>query len=287
MMASLRGFASCIKQKTNNRPNNHTVGSMASSRFPKDTLPRMVSSVVATTTRIPTVAEVIYPASRQLHVVCFDPTFWERLATALDDNDAWKAAAMQDLKDPRVRAWAHAVDPETTHYSLGNILYSEEDAADHCVARFLHPATKIIQAMADYAGVGRPSQPKIWLTSVSATKLQSKPDRVLRLLDLIKAINEIKAIIEFKTPNSLDEEEFGFLFKCFLNMQQEFGETFPIPFFWMDDQKSLTQKLDKILCQVRQHVVNCQVNSNVHLSCGARWNRSRFRTGSCRLSFLI
>ncbi len=252
-MASLRNFASFLKQQTNNHPNNRTVGSIASCPFPEQTLPRMVSSFIATTTRSPTVTEVRYRASQQLQVICHDPTFWERLLAALDCYDAWKAAAKQDLKDPRVRAWAQSIDPHTTHHSLGPTLYSEEDAVDHSVARFLLPATRIIQAMADYKGVHEDSHPSILITSASATKLQTKPDRVCRLLDLIKAIDSIKAIIEFKTPNSLDDDDFNLLFRCFENMQQEFKQIFPIPFLCMHDLDSLTQKLDKILCQVRQH----------------------------------
>ncbi|KAF8916367.1 hypothetical protein CPB85DRAFT_1432056 [Mucidula mucida] len=249
-MVSLRGFAQFIKKQTNNRPNNYTVGDIASCHFPEDCLPKMVSSVVASTTRSPTVAEVNYAASQQLHAVCYDPTFWDRLVTALDQDETWIAAAKQDLRDPQVRAWAHSIDPRTTHCALGSTLYSEEDAADHSVARFLHPATKIIQAMAHCKGVEEPSQPTMLITSVSATKSQSTPDRVFRLFDLIKAINEIKAIIEFKTPNSLDEEDFAVLFRCFQRMQAELHQIFPIPYVWMDDQRSLTQKLDKILCQL-------------------------------------
>ncbi len=287
-MVFLRGFAQFIKKQTHERPSNHTVGDVASCPLPKNTLPRMVSSAVATTTRAPTGVEVAYPASRQLHVVCYDPTFWERLLAALDCYDAWKAAAKQDLKDPRVRAWTHSLDPHTTHRSLGPTLYSEEDAADHSVARFLLPATNIIQAMADYDGVDRPSQPTLLITSVSATRSQSTPDRVLRLLELIKAINEIKMIIEFKTPNSLKKNDFVLLFRCFERMQNEFKQVFPIPYWWMNDLDSLTNKLDKILCQVRHRNHSEYIaDTNNPLSYGVNCNRSTFRTVCCRLCFPI
>lgn len=226
---------------------------IASRYFPKDTIPTMVSKLKATTTRMPTKTEIMHLYDRQLHLVCHHPGLWPDLLTKLDQLPAWKAIVDQDLDNPDMRAWAYSLDPNVTSLSLDMVMYSEEDVADHSIARFLRPATKIIQAMSEWMHREEdiPST-TISLSAAFATQDQSLPDRVLRerIKALGKLLSKIRAIIEFKTPNSLRKEDFREFLAAFNDMKKTFDNSFPVPFLWMDEYEELKAKIDKSMCQV-------------------------------------
>ncbi|KAF9019677.1 hypothetical protein BDZ89DRAFT_1072808 [Hymenopellis radicata] len=246
-MADAPSFASMVPKTIPTVSADASFEDIASRPFHEDTLPTMVSKVKATTTRAPTKTEIRYSYDRQLHLVCHHPGFWDALLGKLDRLPAWKAISEQDLGDPDMKAWAYSLDPNITYRSLDMVMHSEEDAADHSVARVLRPATKIVQAMSEWMHREEDDPgPTITLSATFATQDQSLPDRVL-------------PIIEFKTANSLNPSDFKTILKCFKDLMGVFGDPFPVPYYWMDEGEGLQRKVDKIFCQLWCELQSYQV----------------------------
>jgi hypothetical protein len=210
-------------------------------------LPECVNQTIASSTRASTKSEQGLAPDKQLRYVAYvgqnlidtavvrllrSPKFEELIHEALDTADS------------ELFAFVRGVDSFAASHGLQSGTHSEQDHADHIVARILVPLIKVLEKWRSYEAQDSAATDVPNFVSAKGSRKDSITDRLLRIQDVVKAV------LEFKTSNSLTQASFIQLFAAFDNLRQLFNGVIRIPFHWMtagDNQYS--DKANKQLAQ--------------------------------------